>query len=107
MSADKAYDLVKLKRNCINPNLSFVRQLQEYDELLRSEGVIISTQLTSSTVSSSESTPFLVHYLRTAIPNFTQNVSDDLLATTAKRCEYNYIQVLASLRSQSTQSTAY
>jgi hypothetical protein len=108
MSADKAYDFVKLKRNCINPNLSFIRQLQEYDEILRSEGKIASLAPSSSTTTSSptEHTPFLVHYLRTAMPNFTQNISDDQLAITAKRCEYSYIQVLASLRTQSTQPAA-
>jgi len=107
MGATKAYDFVKLRRSSINPNLSFVRQLQEYDEMLRSEGII---QCSSSSASSSngaqETTSFLVHYLRVTIPVFTQNIPDDQLIVTAKRCDYNYIQVLASLRQQANPPTA-
>ena len=106
MAAVKAYELVKQKRSSINPNLGFIRQLQEYDEALRSDGIICNTNTEATSSCSETDTPFLVHYLRTSIPTFTQNISDDQLATTAQRCEYNYIQVLASLRLQSTQQTA-
>lgn len=106
MAAVKAYELVKQKRSSINPNLGFIRQLQEYEETLRSDGVITNNTTTSTSTAPEIDTPFLVHYLRTAIPTFTQNISDDQLAITAQRCEYNYIQVLASLRTQSTQQTA-
>lgn len=106
MAAVKAYELVKQKRSSINPNLGFVRQLQEYEETLRSEGIICNNSSASTTTTAENDTPFLVHYLRTAIPNFTHNISDDQLAITAQRCEYNYIQVLASLRTQSTQQAA-
>lgn len=107
MAATKAYEFVKKRRVSINPNLSFVRQLQEYDDILRSEGTIQSASASpSSSPGTLEPTPFLVHYLRSTIPVFTQNIPDDQLLFTAKRCDYNYIQVLASLRQQANPPTA-
>ena len=107
LAATKAYELVKQKRSCINPNLGFIRQLQDYEDTLKADGILPTTSSnTAAPSSSAEPTPFLVHYLRSAIPTFTQNISDDQLVTTAKRCDYNYIQVLASLRAQATQQPA-
>lgn len=107
ISAEEAYTFVKQKRNCIMPNLGFVRQLQEYEEMLRSQGKIglaglppsssstnteneskndTSSDSTSSAqsdtsnlleVQNTKNTKFLVHYLRTSMPHYTKEMTDD------------------------------